>query len=522
SARTTTLRRGSAMRTAARRSSRTSQRMGSSSTVSRSFERTISRGGVDALASGSGNMIEGSSIRSWFAISGVTTMKMMRSTSTTSTRGVTLMLGRARGSGRKASLPIEALVPLEVVAEFCRGGLQAEVGAVDLSVQGVEEQNRGDGATETDARHDERLRDAGGNRGETSGPGLGDPLESGDDAEHRSEEADEGGDRRHGGEEVHSPTAVETDHLQLASQLAPGEFHRHRLARRRAEAFQVGAKAGAEHARERMPAFLGLGDEGLVAARPHAVRGGLGQGGSLALPFSEGPKPVDGDGDYGDGHRREGKHHTAGGDAHLLPDFHEIHFHVSVSPLVTGHMRRRKGMRRILKTGSLSPLAATAGSQRVRFTHSTAAATKGSSPCSTCHWVILPSSRMTTLSTTSPSFPAARISWGKEGAPLSGSMRGGLASSGRRTGFRRTRFRGGASPCPGSSEARVPTSPCPPARPAGSPSPGGAAATAKSSASPSLAASSGTDSGASNFFGGGGRSSFLRGMCAGAETGGGA
>src|SRR5712692_1964996 len=162
---------------------------------------------------------------------GVTTMKMIRSTSTTSTSGVMLMsertpdfapmsiaMGRSSGLGRRrprggggggggGGLLVRARVRQRLVEPaFLEEEVDQLVGGVgDVHRhllhpvrQVVEHHQRGDGDEQAERRGHQRLGDAGRHRGEAAGAGGRHQLEGGDDAEHRAQKPHEGSGRGDG------------------------------------------------------------------------------------------------------------------------------------------------------------------------------------------------------------------------------------------------------------------------------------------------------------------------------------
>src|SRR5690242_9935260 len=130
---------------------------------------------------------------------GVTTMKMMRSTSTTSTSGVMLMSERtpplvptsmlmasglrSRG-GRAGRLHagvgerlVEAALLEEEVHQLVGGVGDVHRHLLHAVGEVVEHHQRGDGDEQAEGGGDERLRDAGGHRGEAARAGGGHQLE---------------------------------------------------------------------------------------------------------------------------------------------------------------------------------------------------------------------------------------------------------------------------------------------------------------------------------------------------------
>src|SRR5262245_37993729 len=152
----------------------------------------------------SGLSVTGSWTSTPFWSSGVTTMKMMRRTRHTSTRGVTLMslwslsrplappmpmgnssCGSLRGLGSRAAA-------LDEVVDQLRGAVgHLDLEPLDLVHEDVEEPDRRNRDEEAERRRDERLRDARRHRRDTARTGQRHSAEGVDDADDRSEEPDE-------------------------------------------------------------------------------------------------------------------------------------------------------------------------------------------------------------------------------------------------------------------------------------------------------------------------------------------
>src|SRR5205814_5282675 len=144
-------------------------------------------------------------VGSWIGIpfwrSGVTTMKMMRSTRQTSTSGVTLMslwsLSRLlpppidmvfspRRLGRFHPDLDARAAPLDEVVEQGRGRVgHLDLEALDLVHEDVEEPDRRDRDEEAERRRDERLGDTRGYGRDAARAGQGHALERVDDADDR-------------------------------------------------------------------------------------------------------------------------------------------------------------------------------------------------------------------------------------------------------------------------------------------------------------------------------------------------
>src|SRR5262245_2245208 len=138
-------------------------------------------GGSDAFGSTTGGP---------FWSIGVTTMKMMSSTSTTSTRGVTLMSERTLST---LTLCIQGFVLLEEEIHELGGGVRhLDLEPLEPRREVVERHDRGDGDEDPERRRDERLGDTLGHRRKTAGAGERDPGERVDDADDRPEQPHEG------------------------------------------------------------------------------------------------------------------------------------------------------------------------------------------------------------------------------------------------------------------------------------------------------------------------------------------
>src|SRR3954469_12111520 len=142
-------------------------------------------------------------------IIGVMTMKMISSTSTTSTSGATLISARTRplgcgletmrrprdGCGEKLviALPCSRRAPLENgVDQLRRRLVDVDGHVVQLGGEVVVEPHRDDGDAQADCGGHQRLGDAGGHRADAAAPlgGVGQLLERGDDAADGAEQAD--------------------------------------------------------------------------------------------------------------------------------------------------------------------------------------------------------------------------------------------------------------------------------------------------------------------------------------------
>src|SRR6185369_8888145 len=141
---------------------------------------------------------------------GATTMKMMSSTRTTSTSGVTFMSGRmapTRAVLRNPLTPhlraVRFRPSLDRVGELSRRSRERALVACDRVREVIEAENGGNGDREPERRLDERLADARRDRREAARAARCDPLPGRDDADDGAEEANErrhGADRREDGE----------------------------------------------------------------------------------------------------------------------------------------------------------------------------------------------------------------------------------------------------------------------------------------------------------------------------------
>src|SRR5512134_1595949 len=131
----------------------------------------------------------------WVSI-GAVTMKMMRSTSITSTRGVTLISAIIRRS--PLLLPVERAIALhlvdvafEEVDELDGEAVDPRRDRPDPVEEVVVRHDRGDRGDQPRRRGDQGLRDAGGHGGERCAPGSGDSREGIHDPPDGPEQADE-------------------------------------------------------------------------------------------------------------------------------------------------------------------------------------------------------------------------------------------------------------------------------------------------------------------------------------------
>src|SRR5262245_40232270 len=148
----------------------------------------------------------------WWSI-GAVTMKMISSTSMTSTSGVTLMSARwSNGSpdwrwNAICDQDTAALgeVPLRQIDELQREVLHSGALLADFPHEVVVENHRGDCGGETRRGVHERAGDAGSDGGDRGGARQADRAERLHDAPHRAEEADEGTRRGRRREKGHVP-----------------------------------------------------------------------------------------------------------------------------------------------------------------------------------------------------------------------------------------------------------------------------------------------------------------------------
>src|SRR5512141_1932964 len=152
--------------------------------------------------------------------SGVITMKMMSSTRTTSTSGVTLMslltpllpmsIDTIRSPSPRGLLAAHGGLGLtfleEVVDELVGGVVDVDLHVLDAVRQIVEHHDGRDRHEEAEGGRDERFRDAGRHGAETARAGSRHRLEGRDDAGDGSEQPDEGRRRSDGGEGAQAAT----------------------------------------------------------------------------------------------------------------------------------------------------------------------------------------------------------------------------------------------------------------------------------------------------------------------------
>src|SRR5687767_14471612 len=100
---------------------------------------------------------------------GVITMKMISSTRTTSTRGVTLM--SPLGPGFDLPACIALLRSGKEIEDLGLDGVDVGLQVVDAAVEVVEDPDGGDGDEESERGRDERFGDSSRDRAETAGAG---------------------------------------------------------------------------------------------------------------------------------------------------------------------------------------------------------------------------------------------------------------------------------------------------------------------------------------------------------------
>src|SRR6478735_1268387 len=160
----------------------------------RPFNARVSSMGCKSFGFSSTAVSFGSSMCSPSAIAGVTTMKMMSRTNTTSTSGVTLISGSGSLLFRILGMLL-AMIVLHLVEQLAHGTTKRELDSGHARRQVVVEKHGRDGDHQAESRLDQGLRDAGHDRPEASAAALSDGLESANDADHRAEQADEGSHR---------------------------------------------------------------------------------------------------------------------------------------------------------------------------------------------------------------------------------------------------------------------------------------------------------------------------------------
>src|SRR5687768_12330259 len=174
--------------------------------------RSLPSGRTSSVASGS-------SILTLWAISGAVIMKMISSTSITSTRGVTLISAigppppllllkaivglrrqrRASALGRDGRFA-DARAGGEEVVQVVREGVEAGVRVAVHAYEEVVREHRRDGDEQTERGHDQRLADRAGDGVDRRLAGSTDADQRAVDAPHGTEQADERGGRAHGRE----------------------------------------------------------------------------------------------------------------------------------------------------------------------------------------------------------------------------------------------------------------------------------------------------------------------------------
>src|SRR5206468_593823 len=146
-----------------------------------------------------------------FRICGAITMKMISSTSTTSTSGVILMdacslAGSPRRIGRRSLLDhrglefgdfdvnhLELRYFEQAVHELSRSPVHLDMESLDLAREVVEGDDGRDRDEDTQGRRDQGLSDAARNHRHSAGPRGRDALESVDDSDHGAEKTYERG-----------------------------------------------------------------------------------------------------------------------------------------------------------------------------------------------------------------------------------------------------------------------------------------------------------------------------------------
>src|SRR5690606_238353 len=243
----------------------------------------------------------GSSTFTLCAISGAVMMKMMSSTSITSTRGVTLMsfigplllpvlkamgLSECYWDDASATGSADARAGGEEVVQIVGERVElGDRGAVDLAEE-VEGEHRRDGDEQTDGGHDQRLAHRAGHGIDGSRTGGADADQGAVDAPHRTQQTHERGGRTDGRQQHHA-------RLQLGALagdgLAQGAVHELRAAQALTQAtglgtLVVGGRLGGVQGdlRERLAARLlfhdadgVLGVRGFPEGADHAVGGRL-------------------------------------------------------------------------------------------------------------------------------------------------------------------------------------------------------------------------------------------------------
>src|SRR4249920_1457636 len=142
--------------------------------------------------------------RMWGAI----TMKMISSTNTTSTSGVTLIVDRIGGISPSRMSCLRRLE--ENVDELGRGLIHLDLEALEQPREVVEGDDGRNRYEDAQRGRDQGLGDAARDRGHPAGARRRDASKGVDDADHRAEEADE---RRRGPDAgQHPETAPHLDH----------------------------------------------------------------------------------------------------------------------------------------------------------------------------------------------------------------------------------------------------------------------------------------------------------------------
>src|ERR1041384_5049700 len=180
-------------------------------------------------------------------------MKMIKSTNTTSTKGVMLISGLAvpfaflpppnatpmvgssskvggsrRSGGLLAVVPLRAAAEmiLELVQKLARRAAQRRLDQRDLGVQVVECDDGRNRDDEAERRLDQRLGDRGHDAGDAAAAARADLPEGADDADDGAEQPDEGSDGADGGDHVHAAAQVLAHGLFAALGFIAGELDR--------------------------------------------------------------------------------------------------------------------------------------------------------------------------------------------------------------------------------------------------------------------------------------------------------
>src|SRR5579871_2232240 len=142
---------------------------------------------------------------------GVMTMKMMSSTSITSTMGVTLMLeltllpslriaSAISSNSSRLPLPADLTALQEIVDQLARAVVHFHVESFHLAGEVVEHHDRRNRHEQSDSRGHQGFRNAARDRAQTGGLLAGNFLEGVQNADHGAEQSHEGGRRSDGGQ----------------------------------------------------------------------------------------------------------------------------------------------------------------------------------------------------------------------------------------------------------------------------------------------------------------------------------